>query len=57
MDDKPMTYWTLVGKKIENMAVVPLVMGVSIHNTIRKRHEARMERGKRKNKDGNGNTS
>ena len=44
-----MTYWTLVGKKIENMAVVPLVKGVSIHNTIRKRHEARMARGKKKN--------
>ena len=43
----PNCYWTLGGNKVENMAVVPLVKGVSIHNTIRKRHEARMERGKK----------
>jgi len=49
MDDKPMNYWTLGGDKVEDMAVVPLFKGLSIHNTIRKRHEARMARGKKKN--------
>ena len=44
-----MTYWTLTGNKIENMLVVPLVEGVPFHNTIRKRHEARMKRNKKKN--------
>ena len=48
MEDKPMTYWTLIGNKIENMVVVPLLRGKSI-NPIRKRHEARMARGKKKN--------
>ena len=49
MDDKPMNYWTLGGDKVENMAVVPLFKGLPIHNTIRKRHEARMARSKKKN--------
>ena len=45
-----MNYWTLAGNKIEDMAVVPLFKGLSVHNTIRKRHEARMARGKKKNR-------
>ena len=43
-----MNYWTLGGNNIENMAVVPLFKGLSVHNTIRKRHKARMKRGKKK---------
>ena len=48
MEDNPKTYWTLVGNKVGNMVVVPLLRGKSI-NPIRKRHEARMARGKKKN--------
>ena len=41
-----MTYWTVIGTKIENMVVVPLLKTRDI-NPVRKRHEARMERGKK----------
>ena len=47
MKAKPKTYWTLMGNKVENMIVIPLLKTGDI-NPIRKRHEARMARGKKK---------
>ena len=47
MKDKPKTYWTLMGNKVENMIVIPLLKTRDI-NPIRKRHEARIRRGKKK---------
>jgi hypothetical protein len=42
-----MTYWTVIGNKIENMKVIPIVPMVGLANPVRKRHETRMERGKK----------
>ena len=42
-----MTYWTVIGNKIENMEVIPIVPMVGLANPVRDRHEARMERGKK----------
>ena len=50
MKAKPKTYWTLMGNKVENMIVIPLLKTRDI-NPIRKRHEARMERGKKDGKN------
>ena len=43
-----MTYWTVMGTKIENILVKPIMKTRDI-NPVRKRHEARMVRGKKKN--------
>ena len=43
-----MTYWTVMGTKIGNVGVIPLLKTRDI-NPVRKRHEARMARGKKKN--------
>jgi len=42
-----MNYWTVIGNKIENMEVIPIVPMVGLANPVRNRHEARMERGKK----------
>ena len=42
-----MTYWTVIGWKLENLGVIPLLKTRDI-NPVRKRHEARMARGKKR---------